>query len=209
MTIAKTKDRKKQFVVFDVEGVLLPKKRYLLFDAARKLGPKGFIKIITLGFLYEVGLLPLESALRRIFSLYQGFTVNELYQIYKTLPLIPGGEELFEELNTSGYKTALISSGLPTLFVRDLATRLKADYAFGLEIETKNGKLTGEIGGEVIKTGGKAAILKRILDCEDLAPKNCAMVADDRNNLQMFPLCGLRIGYNPDFVLSAKSDRVV
>jgi len=34
------------------------------------------------------------------------------------------------------------------------------------------------------------------------------MVADDRNNLSMFPLCGLRIGYNPDFVLTAKSDFV-
>ena len=34
------------------------------------------------------------------------------------------------------------------------------------------------------------------------------MVADDRNNLPMFPLCRLRIGYNPDFVLSAKSDVV-
>ena len=34
------------------------------------------------------------------------------------------------------------------------------------------------------------------------------MVADDRNNLSMFPLCKLRIGYNPDFVLSAKSDFV-
>ena len=34
------------------------------------------------------------------------------------------------------------------------------------------------------------------------------MVADDRNNLSMFPLCKLRIGYNPDFVLTAKSDFV-
>jgi dolichol kinase len=34
------------------------------------------------------------------------------------------------------------------------------------------------------------------------------MVADDRNNLPMFPLCKQRIGYNPDFVLTVKSDFV-
>ncbi|MEA2090214.1 MAG: hypothetical protein U9O89_05595 [Thermoproteota archaeon] len=38
--------------------------------------------------------------------------------------------------------------------------------------------------------------------------KNCVLVADDRNNLQMFPYASLKIGYNPDFMLSSKSDYV-
>jgi dolichol kinase len=50
--------------------------------------------------------------------------------------------------------------------------------------------------------------LQQILEKEKLTPQDCVMVADDRNNLSMFPLCGLRIGYNPDFVLTAKSDFV-
>ncbi|MBE0512752.1 HAD-IB family phosphatase [Candidatus Bathyarchaeota archaeon] len=198
-----------RLVVFDVEGVLIPKRRYLLFETMRNVGLWGFIKIIVMGILYEVGLLSLESALKRIFMMLQGLTVDEVFQLYKKIPLMPSAREVFERLNKAGYKTALISLGLPTLFVKDLATRLNADYAFGLELEVVNGHLTGVIGGDVLKSGGKAMVLKKILEKEGLSSQDCVIVADDRNNLPMFPLCTLRVGYNPDFILSVKSDFVV
>jgi phosphoserine phosphatase len=210
LVVAKTSENEgDRLIVFDVEGVLLPKRRYLLFEAARKLGLWELIRIIVIGFLYEVGLLSLESALIRIFRSFQGFVIDDLFELYKAVPLIPGVEQLFKELNQAGYKTALISSGLPTLFVKDLASRLNADYSFGFELKTIDGRLTGEIAGEAIKPDGKALILKRILDREGLSPKDCVVVADDRNNLPMFPLSTLRIGYNPDFILTAKSDYVI
>lgn len=210
MVVAKTRENQRnRLIVFDVEGVLLPKRHYLLFGASRKLGLLGVIKMITIGFLYEVGLLSLESALRKIFKSFQGFMIDDLFELYKAVPLIPRVEQLFKELNQAGYRTALISSGLPTLFVKDLGTRLNVDYAFGFELKTRNGRLTGEIAGEAIKPNGKALLLKRVLDREGLSSKDCVVVADDRNNLPMFPLCTLRIGYNPDFILTAKSDYVL
>ena len=109
----------------------------------------------------------------------------------------------------AGHKTALISSGIPTFLVEDLANRLDADYAFGIELKTVNGRLTGEIEGEVLRPNGKASVLKTILKKEGLSPQDCVVVADDRNNQQMFPLSSVRIGYNPDFVLTFKSDYVV
>ena len=197
-----------RLVVFDVEGVLIPKNRYILFEASRKVGFPGLIKIIVLGFLYESGLLSVESALKRIFAMLKGLKAEEILELHKQIPLIPGTEEVFKKLNNKGYRIALISSGLPTPAVEDLAKRLHADYAYGLKLEIKDERLTGKIGGDVLRSGGKAAVLQRILEKEDLTPQDCVMVADDRNNLSMFPLCGLRIGYNPDFVLTAKSDVV-
>ncbi|UCC58070.1 MAG: HAD-IB family phosphatase [Candidatus Bathyarchaeum sp.] len=197
-----------RLVVFDVEGIVIPKNRYLLFEISRKVGFWGFIRILVLGFLYEIGLLSLESALRRIYTMLKGFTAEEVFGLHKKMPLMPGTEEVFKRLNAKGYWTALISSGLPTLFVKDLATRLKADYAYGLELEIVNEHLTGAIEGDVLKPDGKAIVLKKILEKKDLNSQNCIMVADDRNNLPMFPLCNLKIGYNPDFILSAKSDYV-
>ena len=198
-----------RLIVFDVEGVLIPKRRYLLFEAARKVGPWGFMKIFAIGVLYEVGLISLESALRRIFMMLRGLKVEDVFQLYKGIPLMPGAEEVFNRLNRAGYKTALISSGLPKLFVEDLAARLNVDYAFGLELEEDNGYLTGVIGGDVLKPDGKAIVLKKILEDEDLSPENCVVVADDRNNLPMFSFCTLKVGYNPDFILSVKSDFVI
>jgi len=67
LTNVKLPDQTKGLVVFDVEGVLLPKRRYIPFEATKKLGPLKFLKIIIIGLLYEMGLLQLETALKRIF----------------------------------------------------------------------------------------------------------------------------------------------
>ncbi len=210
MAGAKTDEREtNRLIAFDVEGVLIPKRHFLFFGAMRNAGFWGFIRIVALGVLYEIGFLSLESALKRVFVIFRGLTLDEVSQLYEGIPLMPGAEELFRRLNRAGYKTALISSGLPTLLVKDLAARLSADYAFGLDLEAANGYLTGEIGGNVLKPYGKRIILKKIIEEEGLSPKGCVVVADDRNNLSMYPLCALKIGYNPDFILTVKSDFVV
>ena len=196
-------------VVFDVEGVLLPKRRYLLFEVAGMLNSRKFLKIVLVGLLYEVGLMSLQSALKRVFKVLKGLSTEELLQQFRKMPLMPGVKEVFEALNRMGYKTALISSGLPAVFVKDLAERVGADYAFGLETQVTDDHLTGEIKGDVIEAEGKALALKKLLKDKNLASYQCIIVADDRNNLPMFPLSTLKIGYNPDFLLSIKSDFVV
>ena len=205
----KLPDKPRGLVVFDVEGVLLPKRRYIPFEATKKLGFLKFLKTIFLGFLYEIGLLSLETALRRIYKYFEGYTTEELHYYFEKIPLLPGSDAVFEYLHKNGWKTALISSGLPNFCIQELATKLKADYAFGLKMETVKGKFTGKIEGYAIKKNGKAVLLQEILNREKLDSKNCILVADDRNNIQMFAYANLKIGYNPDFMLSAKSDYVV
>ncbi|TRO53040.1 hypothetical protein E2P63_02785, partial [Candidatus Bathyarchaeota archaeon] len=203
-----TTNHTKRLIVFDVEGVLIPKNRYLIFEISRKVGFFGFIKILVIGFLYEIGLLSIESGLRRIFLMLKGFKAEEVLQLHKRIPLMLGTEEVFEKIKNKGYTTALISSGLPTQVVEDFASKLRANYAYGLELEIVDGYLTGAIGGNVIKPDGKKKVLKNILEKEGLTPQDCIVVADDRNNVQMVPYCNKIIGYNPDFILTAKSDLV-
>jgi len=199
----------KKLVVFDVEGVLLPKYRYLTFEVGRNLSIPQFVKILFAGFLYHVGLISLESALKRIFKLLRSITVEELLDIFRKVPLLPHVEEVFAELNARGFKTALISSGLPQVVVENLALRLKADHAYGLELDIKGSVLTGNIKGDVIKERGKALVMQRVLHQEKLKVADCIVVADDRNNSPIFYEDALKIGYNPDFVIVMKSDHVI
>lgn len=203
------KQKLKGLVVFDVEGVLLPKRRYIPFEATRKLGFLKFLKTIFYGLLYEIGLLSLEDALKRVYKLLEGYTIKELRYYFEKVPLLPDSEEVLRFLHKYGWKIALVSSGLPNIFVQELKTKLKADYACGLELKIVNGKFTGEVEGAIMKKNGKAVVLKEILQSENILSQNCILVADDRNNLQMFKYTGLKIGYNPDFMLSARSDYVV
>lgn len=202
-----SKDR--GLIVFDVEGVVLPKRRYLLREVLRWLDIRGFLLTMTLGFLYEIGVISLESALRRIYKLFEGLSLDKFFKTFREIPLVPGALEVFRTLKEEGHRIAFLSSGLPTLFVENLAERLGVDYVFGLDLEVVDGRLTGEISGEIMKPHGKAVVLKKLLNDKGFVPSNCTIVADDRNNLPMLPLCSKSIGYNSDFLFSLRCNYVV
>jgi dolichol kinase len=52
-------------------------------------------------------------------------------------------------------------------------------------------------------------VLKELMEAEQTEANECIVVADDRNNASIFLKDMLKIGYNPDFVLRVKADKVV
>jgi HAD superfamily phosphoserine phosphatase-like hydrolase len=206
--VAKPPGYKPRLIVFDVEGVLIPRNRFF-FLMGKALGFAQLIRVFFYGFLYETGLIPLKSAMKHLFSGARGITIETLVQIASKVPLVPGARAVFGQLKAQGYKTALITSGLPTLVAKLVADKLGADYAFGFEAEINGNKFTGEIWGDVIERNGKLAVLHRIVRDEQLEFSDCAVVADDRNNASIFLRDMLKIAYNPDFILRIKADNVV
>ena len=207
-TLTAPKGTKPKLVVFDVEGVLTPKNR-LFFDIARKMGTTPLLKVLFIGFLYETGILRLKTALTRIFRVMKGAKVELISETLEKLPLIPSAAKVFAALKTQGTKTALISSGLPTFLVENLAAKVGADYAVGVEIGVKDNILTGEVWGDVTEPNGKFLVLKELLEDEQLTAADCVVVADDRNNASIFLKDALKIGYNADFIIRVKADIVV
>lgn len=203
-----TPRRKPRLVVFDVEGVLISKNRFIL-DVGKSIGNSQLIKMFLIGFLYEIGIFPLKSALKRIFKYMRGVKVEKLMSIFDEIPSKPQLESFFAQLKIRNCKTALISSGLPTIVVKKLASMIGADYAFGIEVGVNNYALTGEIWGDVIEPHGKRIALSRILAAEGMKLKDCVVVADDRNNRSIFLPEMQKIGYNPDFVLRVKADKII
>jgi dolichol kinase/phosphoserine phosphatase len=167
------------------------------------------MKVFFYGFLYETGLFRLKAALKNIFRITRGMKTETLMQVAAKVPLVPGAKEVFSQLKAQGYKTALVSSGLPTLAVKVIGSEVGADYAFGFEIGVEGDTLTGEIWGDVIERNGKFKVLNQIVTEECLTTNDCAVIADDRNNASIFLKEALKIGYNPDFVLRIKADHVV
>jgi phosphoserine phosphatase len=197
-----------RLIVFDVEGVLIPKNRFI-FEMGKSLGFLGVVKLLFFGFLYEAGILKLESALKHIFRDMKGIELETLLTIFAKIPATPFLQSFFCQLKARNCKIALISSGIPAVIVKKLAATLGADYAYGVEVEIKDGKLTGEISGDAIVKNGKLKILNEILNREKLSLTDCIVVADDRNNRCIFMSGMLKIGFNPDFIIRVKADRVV
>ena len=200
--------RETRLVVFDVEGVLIPKNRFF-FEVGKTLGFAKLIKILFFGFLYEAGILKLQSVLKHVFQRIKRSRLETLTLIFEKIPSTPFLKNIFSQLKLRNCKIALISSGLPTVIVKKLADAVGADYAYGIEVETEDGKLTGEIWGDAIEPDGKLKILSRILTAEGLRLSDCIVVADDRNNRCIFLPGMLKIGFNPDFIIRVKADRVV
>ena len=199
---------KPRIVVFDVEGVLIPKNRFV-FAIGKSLGFTKLIKLLFWGFLYETGIMKLDSALRHIFKELKGVELETLMSIFEKIPSTPYLQNIFSQIKVRNCKIALISSGLPTVIVKKLANAVGAEYAYGIEVETKDDRLTGEIRGDAIEASGKLKILCQILEAEKLKLSDCIVVADDRNNSCIFLPGALKIGFNPDFIIRVKADRVV
>ena len=197
-----------RLIVFDVEGVLIPKNRFI-FKVSKSLGFVKLVNLLFFGFLYETGILKLETVFRRIFKELKGVKLEKLLLLFGTIPVTPYLQDFFCELKARDYKIALISSGLPTIIVKNLAIALGVDYAYGVEVETNDGNLTGKIHGNAFRKNGKLKILCEILNWENLRFSECIVVADDRNNRCIFMPEMLKIGFNPDFVIRVKADKVV
>ncbi|MHA2406246.1 MAG: HAD-IB family phosphatase, partial [Candidatus Hermodarchaeia archaeon] len=202
-------ESKKRLAVLDVEGIIIPKRRYLLLQASKNLNFYQILHVFLLGFFYEIGFLTLEASLTQIYSFFKGSSREDLFALFKAIPIIPKVPELFQTLKANGYEIALISSGIPDFLVQSLSSELHADYAYGLRLEFVNGQFTGVISGEVLGFNGKAKTLDGILKKRRISKDQCIVIADDRNNLSMFELCSTSIGYNPDSFLAIQSDHAI
>jgi phosphoserine phosphatase len=206
--LKKPSENKRQLIVFDVEGVLIPKNRFI-YEAGKSLGIIQLMKMLFIGFFYETGALSLKTALSHIFYLMRGIGINSLIEIFDNIPAIPNLQNIFIQLKDRNFKIALISSGLPSQIVKKLGDNFGADYTYGIEIGLENDLLSGEISGDVIEDNGKLTVFKKILSFEGLTHTDCVVVGDDRNNNSIFLPQVHKIGFNPDFILRVKADNVV
>ncbi len=142
------------------------------------------------------GEIDFETSLRRRIALLTGLEENALEHVYnERLQLNPGAEQMLAGLKTSNIKTTLVSGGF-TYFTDKLKTRLGLDYTLANTLEFENGKLTGEIHGNIVGAQAKADFL--LQKCEELGinPSQTIAMGDGANDLLMMKQAGLSIAYH-------------
>ena len=108
------------------------------------------------------GEIDFKESLRRRLRQLRGLPASTLASVADRIPLNEGAERLITNLKRFGYTIAIISGGF-TYFGYRLKERLGIDYVFANELEIADGKLTGEVVGDIVDAAKKAEILRMSL----------------------------------------------
>ncbi|MCC4801024.1 phosphoserine phosphatase SerB [Enterovibrio norvegicus] len=141
------------------------------------------------------GELDFEQSLRERVGTLKGTDVSVLEQVRDSLPLMPGMRQLTASLQARGWKVAIASGGF-TWFSDSLRDQLSLAHAESNQLVIENGKLTGEVTGQVVDAQRKADILDDLTYRYELTPTNTIAVGDGANDLKMMSAAGLGIAYH-------------
>jgi phosphoserine phosphatase len=196
--------KRKKVIVFDMDSTIVDGE--IIDEMAKIVGMEKKVKALTeRGMRGEINFI---QSLRTRVSFLKGLRIKSLESLAKTFKLTKGSEELIAALKEMGFKVALISGGF-TYFTDVLKKRLGFDYAFGNELEIKNGRLTGRIKGRIIDAERKAEIMDEICRKEGITRDEVVAVGDGSNDRIMVANAGLGIAFNAKDILKKVADGAI
>jgi phosphoserine phosphatase len=147
-----------------------------------------------------------KESLRRRVSLLAGMAESALEKVYgERLRLTPGAEQLLAACRRHGIKVLLVSGGF-TFFTERLKDRLGLDYTISNRLEVANGKLTGNLVGDIVDAEAKAARFSSLLTELHAAKGQSVAIGDGANDLRMMALAGLSVAFHAKPAVKAKAD---
>ncbi len=154
------------------------------------------------------GDLDFEESLRERVKLLAGVDESAFDAVYDAIELAPGARTLVRILRRLGYRFALVSGGFSQITDR-LADDLGIHFSRANELEVVDGKLTGEIVGDVVDRAGKARALREFAAELGLTEASVIAIGDGANDLDMLNAAGLGIAYNAKPVVRDAADTSV
>jgi len=183
--------RNRRLVAFDMDSTLV--KAEAIDEIAREAGVED--KVIAITERAMRGEMDFKESLRQRLRLLKGLPVDSLEKVHRRIHLNLGAERLVTNLKRFGYKIAILSGGF-TFFGRRVQEQLGIDYLFANELEIRDGRLTGEILGEIVDGARKAELLREIASREGISLQQTIAVGDGANDLPMLNIAGLGIAFH-------------
>ncbi|NBY38361.1 MAG: phosphoserine phosphatase SerB, partial [Actinobacteria bacterium] len=151
------------------------------------------------------GELDFDQALRARVSLLKGLPESVIADVRSEISLSPGAKTLVRTLHHLGHKVGIVSGGFIDV-IAPLADDLNLDFVLANKLEINQGKLTGNVLGEIINRKRKAQALRDFAKQEGVDITQTVAVGDGANDLDMIDLAGLGIAFNAKPVLRESAD---
>ena len=153
--------RNRRLVVFDMDSTLIEAE--VIDELAKAAGVGEQVAAITERAM--AGELDFAASFRRRIGLLEGLDAAVLEKIARELPITEGAEHLIGTLRMLGYKTAIVSGGF-RYFGERLQQRLGIDYVFANELDIVDGRVTGNVVGDIIDGERKATLVRDLAAAE-------------------------------------------
>lgn len=193
-----------RLAVFDFDSTLMDGET--LEFLAEQIGIKKEVKEITDRAMR--GELDFFESLQYRVSLLKGLNVETVNQICKSLPVMPGAKEVVSGLKDKGYRVVCFSGGFKNATV-PFAEKLGLDADFSNILHSKDGVLTGLVGGEMMFNDSKGEMLKRLQAVLGISPDETLVVGDGANDLSMFRYASKRVAFCAKPVLKENANIIV
>lgn len=146
-----------------------------------------------------------NESLRRRVALLKGLDASVLDRVYtERLKLSPGAERMLQTVQALGMKTLLVSGGF-VHFTDQLKPRLKLDFTRANTLEIVDGKLTGNVVGEIVNADVKARTVREVCEQIGADPSQAIVMGDGSNDLKMMAVAGLSVAFRAKPVVRAQA----
>jgi phosphoserine phosphatase len=193
-----------KLAVFDFDSTLMDGET--IDFLAKPLGLKDKVAAITeMAMRGELDFF--ESLIMRV-KLLEGLEVKKVNEICHNLPYMPGAEETIKALKKDGIKVIVFSGGFrnATSYAREI---LGFDADFSNTLHSKDGILSGLVGGEMMFSHSKGDMLKRIQSILGISPEETMAVGDGANDLSMFKYAKTRVAFCAKEVLKKEANIII
>jgi phosphoserine phosphatase len=191
----------KKLVVMDVDSTLIQQEVIELIG--KRAGKEAEIREITERAMR--GELDFEASLRARVALLSGLPESVLDEVRGEILLTPGARTLVSTLKKLGHSVAVVSGGF-TSVIEPILQELEITHYRANTLEIVNGKLTGNIVGDVIDRAAKATALREFAALEGVSIEQTIAIGDGANDLDMIAAAGLGIAFNAKPAVKAAAD---
>ena len=121
---------------------------------------------------------------------------------------MPGLETLVATLQQHNWTVAIASGGF-TYFTEALKQRLALSATFANVLEIQDGKLTGQVLGDIVDAQVKAQVVQQLAAASDVPVMQTVAIGDGANDLPMLAVAGFGVAFHAKPLVQAKAQYAI